>query len=189
MSYAVLNKYPELKKMLENKESLADCQELFQQMSTQELAELKKYIAERFGQVEQSLWKNAREKRHIEAKMAHLKEDQARVLAMMGHLRYQLQSGFKTIYLQPEKAQQKTWQVECRKGLDAAAETLNKKPARYGVLRGLNVFGLRLLGRDRAIKQARQMDYKNIRLNYRHGESMLKWLGQMLGEGETKDAI
>ena len=188
MTYAVLDKYPNLKQMLEQNDQADACHALFLQMSDAELAELKRYISERFSEVEHSLWQNAQSRRNIQALEQHMQEDKKRIAVLMGHLGYELNCAFSTIYANPHKAQQATWSAEQKKGLPEVADLIRKRPGRFGSLKGLSLFGFKLFGREKAITQAKKTDYKSLRLGYAHGQSMLAWLSKMLGDEEKKNA-
>lgn len=183
--FNVIKKHPKLIEMLEKQANQDECRQLFSQLNVEDLQELKKYIAARLKKIETALWQSQQKLRNITAQSTFLDQDKSRITTALSDANKELQETYDTVYVNPKAAQKRAWDFEQKFGLEQTAYTLSRTPQKFGDIKGMDIFGFKLFGRNEALKKARMLDYVTLRKNHSKGNQILNWLTQMMGENKA----
>lgn len=179
---SVWEKHPTLKSMLEHGTHLLECQVIFSSLQLSELQEVQNYIINHIKNVEKKLWNTRKQHRLIEAQKHFLKQDKTRIEALFKNSQIYLQKGLGKIFSNPQLAFKKIQQCEHKHGLSRTSYILKNSPSEFGDIKGINLLGLHLFGRSKAINIAQNLEYERLKSNYAQSYKVLQWINNIIGE-------
>lgn len=172
----VWEKYPTLKSILVHKAHLKECQDIFKDLNESELQEVQAYIVELAKNIEHTTWKTQNEARLIQAQKQFVIQDMERMEKIHTSSKEELIYACRLIFKNPNAAIQRIQKHEQKLGLKRTSFALANTPAKFGALKGINLLGIHLLGRKKALNVAHNLQYEALKENYRQSYKILTWL-------------
>lgn len=162
-----------LQALLNNQMSLEEFKVGIKAMPTEDLKKFKAVVKQRMAEKQKELYEVKRELRGCERYIDMAEFDKGRVQKASEWLGTQIATAFNMIFKNPELAQQKCWEYEQKHGVEKTAKKFKNNPAKFGKLKGINFFGLKLAGRGLASAYAASFDYKINRNQFDKSQNVL----------------
>lgn len=177
----ILEKRPELKDILGKTGKENEFQTLLSTMSTEDLAALNHYLSKALDDSDVDVWRKTQQVRKVESQICYLKEDYKNIRSKLQLIQTNLRNSFFVIYKKPTKAEEKCSKWESLQGLIKTGWTIRNRPAIFGSLRGMSVFGVfQTNGRIKAKRAAVDLNYEGMKKSFNEGKKIATWLGHIL---------
>ncbi len=162
-----------LKALIDNHMDLEEFRVEIGEMSDEALKKLRIKIKQYMEEKRTELYHVKRELRGCHRYVDMAEFDKGRVQKASEWLGIQISTAFNAIFKNPEKAQAKCWAYEQKHGIEKTAKKLKNNPSAFGSVQGINLFGLKLGGRQLASAYSSNFDYEINRNQFDKSRNVL----------------